>query len=54
MVFFESFFDFDTNPSLDEHREIVKALRQRDESLTVELMRKHVHLSMEGLKKPLG
>ncbi|HAK41361.1 MAG TPA: GntR family transcriptional regulator [Synergistaceae bacterium] len=54
MVFFESFFDFDSNPSLDEHREIVKALRQRDESLTVELMRKHVHLSMEGLKKPLG
>ena len=52
MVFFESFFDFDTNPSLDEHREIVKALRQRDESLTVDLMRKHVHLSMEGLKKP--
>ncbi len=36
MVFFESFFDFDTNPSLDEHREIVKALRQRDESLTVD------------------
>ena len=52
MVFFESFFDFDTNPSLDEHREIVKALRQRDESLTVDLMRKHVHLSMEGLKTP--
>jgi len=52
MVFFESFFDFDTNPSLDEHREIVRALSAHDEDLAEILMQKHINLSMEGLKKP--
>ncbi len=52
MVFFESFFDFDTNPSLDEHREILGALNRRDENLAVELMRKHILLSMQALRKP--
>ncbi|MDO9507816.1 MAG: GntR family transcriptional regulator [Thermovirgaceae bacterium] len=52
MVFFESFFDFDTNPSLDEHREIVRALSDHNEDLAETLMRKHINLSMEALKKP--
>ncbi len=52
MVFFESFFDFDTNPSLDEHRELVRSLRMHDEDRTVSLMGGHVRLSMESLKKP--
>lgn len=52
MVFFESFFDFDTNPSLDEHREIVRALMVHDEELAEDLMTKHIRLSMDALKRP--
>ncbi len=52
MVFFESFFDFDTNPSLDEHRQLVRALRMHDEELAVSLMGGHIRLSMESLNKP--
>lgn len=52
MVFFESFFDFETNPSLDEHREIVRALSEHNEDLTEALMVRHINLSMETLRKP--
>ena len=52
MVFFESFFDFDTNPSLDEHREIAKALAERNKDLAEALMIRHINLSMETLRKP--
>ena len=52
LVFFESFFDFDTNPSLDEHREIAQALSDHDEDLAEALMLKHIKLSMDTLKKP--
>ena len=49
-IFFESFFDFDTNPSLDEHIEIHQALRERNVEKSVELMRKHIHATMDSLK----
>ncbi len=57
MVFYESFFDFDTNPSLEEHRQLHEALRLKDPNLAVALMRRHVNLSMKSLdphplKKP--
>ncbi len=52
MVFFESFFDFETNPSLDEHREIVRALSEHNEDLTESLMVRHINLSMNTLRKP--
>jgi len=50
MVFYESFFDFDTNPSLDEHREIVNALRLGDKKLAQDLMEHHILHSAEALK----
>jgi len=49
MVFFESFFDFDTNPSLEEHRAILAALRAHDEEETVRLMNHHIWKSAEDL-----
>ena len=49
MVFFESFFDFDTNPSLEEHRAILAALRAHDEEETVNLMNHHIWKSAEDL-----
>ncbi len=50
MVFFESFFDFDSNPSLDEHRRILEALREKNTDLAEKLMRTHINLSRKALK----
>lgn len=50
MIFFESFFGFGSNPSLDEHIEILKALSKKNETLCVNLMKKHIDLSMAALK----
>lgn len=50
MIFFESFFDFDTNPSLEEHIAILNALKEHDEAGCVRLMKEHLRLSMEGLR----
>ena len=50
MIFFESFFDFDTNPSLEEHITILEALKAHDEEKCAELISEHLRLSMEGLK----
>ncbi|WP_286934280.1 MULTISPECIES: GntR family transcriptional regulator [Aminobacterium] len=47
LVLFESFFDFGGNPSLDEHREIVNALKGHNEERAVELMRSHILASAE-------
>lgn len=52
MVLFESFFDFDSNPSLEEHREILAAFRNKDADLAEKLARTHVDLSMKALKNP--
>ncbi|SMG25429.1 GntR family transcriptional regulator [Dethiosulfovibrio salsuginis] len=49
LVFYETFFDFQTNPSLDEHRAILKALSDHDEDLSVKLMEDHLSLSLKGL-----
>ncbi len=50
MIFFESFFDFDTNPSLEEHIIILEALKKHDEDECARLIKEHLRLSMEGLK----
>lgn len=50
MIFFESFFDFDTNPSLDDHIAILEALKARDEERCAALISEHLRLSMAGLK----
>jgi DNA-binding GntR family transcriptional regulator len=42
MVLFESFLDFDTNPSLDEHRELVRLLREKREEEGVALLQRHI------------
>lgn len=50
MLFFESFFDFDTNPSLDEHITILDALKNHNTEECVRLMKEHIQHSMEALK----
>lgn len=52
-IFLESFFDFDTNPSLYEHEEIVQALAARDQTECERLMRKHIGNSRDALKLKL-
>lgn len=49
MIFYESFFDFDSNPSLDEHRAILATLRKRNEKKAIKLMRTHISLSLQQL-----
>ena len=50
MLFFESFFDFNTNPSLDEHITILDALKNHNTEECVRLMKEHIQHSMEALK----
>ena len=50
MLFFESFFDFDTNPSLDEHVILLDALKRHDQDECVTLMKEHIQHSMAALK----
>jgi DNA-binding GntR family transcriptional regulator len=50
LIFFESFFDFDTNPSLEEHVAILKALSEHNEERCAKLMKEHIGLSVAALK----
>ncbi|MCF7936635.1 MAG: GntR family transcriptional regulator [Synergistales bacterium] len=54
MVFFESFFDFDTNPSLGEHRALVRAMRMGHAQQAKTLMEQHIAVSEQQLKCQLG
>lgn len=49
MVFMERYFDFGTNPSLDEHRQILAAFAARDEAKCVELVEAHVGTALADL-----
>ncbi|HPI98133.1 MAG TPA: GntR family transcriptional regulator [Synergistales bacterium] len=54
MFFFESFFDFDTNPSLEEHRQIVEALKARNEELVARIMEEHIMISEKQVEELAG
>ena len=47
---FESFFDFPNNPTLVDHKKILKSLIDKNELRAVELMKAHIMFSMESLK----
>ncbi|PIE53834.1 MAG: GntR family transcriptional regulator [Dethiosulfovibrio peptidovorans] len=49
MVFYEQFFNFSSNPSLDEHRALLGALSDHDNDKAVRLMKDHLAVSCEGL-----
>ena len=50
-IFFESFFNFADNPSLDEHIKLMEALKEHDETKCVKLMEEHIRLAMEALRQ---
>ncbi len=52
MILFESFFDFDSNPSLEEHRQLLDALRLKNSDLAEHLIHTHLDLSRKALKNP--
>ena len=52
IVFYDPFYDIDTNPSIEEHRHILKALQEKDEEKVVSLMQEHLKASQETLAKP--
>lgn len=49
MMFYESFFDKETNPSLDEHRALLKALKTHDAKRAEQLMKVHLMLSSDSV-----
>ena len=48
MIFFESFFDFDTNPSLEEHITILEALKAHDDEKCAATISEPMRLPMAG------
>lgn len=46
MVFMDRYFDFENNPSLDEHRRILDAFTAKDEALCVRLVERHVETAL--------
>lgn len=51
MVFYDSFFDLKTSPSLDGHRAIAEALSNHDEELSVKLMEDHLRTAISDLSE---
>ena len=54
MIFYDSFFDMKTNPSLDEHRALLKALLAHEADRAEQLMKVHLMLSATSLKSNEG
>ncbi len=52
IVFYDPFYDIETNPSIEEHRNILKALQERDAEKAVSLMQDHLKVSQEMLAEP--
>ncbi len=52
IVFYDPFYDIETNDSIAEHRALAGALRRRAADEAVELMRQHIRLSLGALSKP--
>lgn len=52
IVFYDPFYDIDTNPSIPQHRAIIAALAERSPEKAEALMREHLRFSMEGLQLP--
>lgn len=48
-VFFEDFFDFPNNPSLNDHKNILQCLIDKDELQAIEMTKAHILSAMESL-----
>jgi DNA-binding GntR family transcriptional regulator len=52
MVFYDPFYNVESNPSTMDHRAIIDALRERNDEKAVDLMRKHLQWSVSELATP--
>ena len=52
IVFYDPFYDIESNSSTGEHRGIIDALREHDGDRASELMRQHIRVSQGSLDKP--
>ena len=50
MALYEDYFDFQNNPSLDEHRSIVDILRGDSKDRVIDLMKQHLDTAFSDLK----
>ena len=50
MALYEDYFDFENNPSLDEHRSIVDILRGDNKDRVIDLMKQHLDTAFSDLK----
>ncbi|MDD3706959.1 MAG: GntR family transcriptional regulator [Aminobacterium sp.] len=51
VVFYDPFYQLETMPSIDAHREILVALRHHDSEKCVKLLRAHLQDAIEGLRR---
>ena len=52
IVFYDPFYDIESNSSTTEHRAIIDALRAQDADAAANLMRQHIRVSQNSLDKP--
>mgnify|MGYP001769962349 CR=1 FL=1 len=52
IVFYDPFYNIETNPSIPQHRAIIGALSEKSPEKAEALMREHLRFSMEDLQAP--
>ena len=52
IVFYDPFYEDECNPSIAEHKALLRALRDHDGDLAERLMREHLQTTMTGMAKP--
>jgi DNA-binding GntR family transcriptional regulator len=52
VVFYDPFYDIEENPSIAQHKAILKTLKEKDPDKAVNLMREHLKRSLRDLKEP--
>ena len=52
IVFYDPFYEDECNPSIAEHKALLRALRDHDGVLAERLMREHLQTTMTGMAKP--
>jgi DNA-binding GntR family transcriptional regulator len=52
VVFYDPFYDLQENPSITQHKAILKALKEKDPDTAETLMREHLKRTLLDLKDP--
>jgi DNA-binding GntR family transcriptional regulator len=52
VVFYDPFYDLEENPSIAQHKEIVRALKGKNAEKAETLMKEHLERSLRDLENP--